>query len=629
MDAHLTELYNQEALYLRELMREFSHTHAKIGRRLGMHASDVVDPYVNRLLQSFSFVSARMRARLDAEFPRLTEDLLETVYPNYTAPLPAMAVAQLFPNQSEGDLSAGFLVKRGTTFKTRVPEGEKSACLYQSSQDVVLYPLQIVSAHLTGVPPDIPSMSRWVPASVEIKGALRIRLRTTNGCKMSDLRGIDRLPVYLTGDESTASRLFELLHVGQVASVTSAPGQFSEPGASLHVVSAGAVVHEGIEPGQGLLPLNWARFHGQNLLQEYFACPSRFYFFTLTGLSGGFPDVRGPEIEIVVLLSQSASELSSRVGVEHFSLFCTPVVNLFRLRIDSAELVNGAIEVPLKPQSSSPWDYEVFSVERVFGHVEADSQRLEFMPRHHALQDDEGNHDRYYAVRRGQKASHNATRRYGTRTLHTATEIHVSLIDREGQPYPRRLDYLSADVWATNGDLPRLLDHDGRSDLEPMQSMPVANVGLVRRPGVPRPPLAQRETAWKLFRQLSLDRSLLRPARATFSADVLRDILRLFAAHDDPDHRRLIDSILTLHAATVTRKLPNSTNILLGRGVAVTLNVDETGFGGISPYLLGLVLEHYLSRQVSMHSFVQTEMHSRQRGLIARWPVRMGARGVA
>jgi type VI secretion system protein ImpG len=629
MDAHLTELYNQEALYLHELMREFTDTHMKIGRRLGMHASHVGDPYVNRLLQSFSFLSARMQARLAAEFPRLTEDLLETAYPNFTAPIPAMAVAKLFPNQNEGDLSAGFVVKRGATFTTRVPEGEKSACLYRSSQDVVLYPLQIESTHLTGVPPDIPSMSRWLNASVEVKGALRLRLRTTNGCRISDLHGIDRLPIYLTGDESVSSHLFELLHVAGVASVTAAPGQFGATGAPLHVVDTGALVHEGMDPEQGLLPLNWPKFHGQNLLLEYFACPSRFYFFTLTGLRDGFRRVHGPEIELVVLLNQPTTELANRVGTDHFSLFCTPVVNLFPLRIDSVEIGDGVTEVPLKPRVSHPWDYEVFSVERVFGHVEADSQRLAFMARNRALQDDEGSHGRYYNVRRERKSGHKVTRRYGTRTLHTATEVHISLTDRDGQPYRRRLDYLSADVWVTNGDLPQLLAVNGHTDLEPIESMPVAQVGLVRPPGVARPPLAQRETAWKLFRQLSLDRSLLRRPQAASSADVLRDILRLFAASDDPDHSRLIDSVLTLRTEAVTRKLPRSADILLGRGVALSLHVDERGFAGVSPYLLGLVLDRYFARQVSVHSFVQTEMHSRQRGLVARWPVQMGTRGVA
>jgi type VI secretion system protein ImpG len=67
---------------------------------------------------------------------------------------------------------------------------------------------------------------------------------------------------------------------------------------------------------------------------------------------------------------------------------------------------------------------------------------------------------------------------------------------------------------------------------------------------------------------------------------------------------------------------------VFGRGIACTLTVDESGLGGVSPYLFGLILEHYLARHVSGHSFTQTELHSVQRGRVAGWPVRMGTRGV-
>ena len=77
-----------------------------------------------------------------------------------------------------------------------------------------------------------------------------------------------------------------------------------------------------------------------------------------------------------------------------------------------------------------------------------------------------------------------------------------------------------------------------------------------------------------------------------------------------------IDSIL----------LPGNGPIIYGRGVQCQLCVDEAGFSGISPYLFGVVLEHFLARHVSVNSFTQTELTSIQRGLVHRWPVRMGTR---
>jgi type VI secretion system protein ImpG len=77
----------------------------------------------------------------------------------------------------------------------------------------------------------------------------------------------------------------------------------------------------------------------------------------------------------------------------------------------------------------------------------------------------------------------------------------------------------------------------------------------------------------------------------------------------------------------VSRKLPGKGPLVFGRGIECLLTVDESGFSGVSPYLFGLILEHFLMRHVSINTFTQTELHSMQRGRLMRWPVRMGARG--
>lgn len=163
MDPQLLDYYNRELTYMREAASEFAQLHPKIARRLGMQGMEVADPYVERLIESFCFMSARMSIKLDAEFPRFSQRLLEVVYPNYVAPTPSMAVAQLHPKVQEGDLSKGFSVPRGTAFFAKVPDGETTSCEFRSGQDVVLWPIEIVSAQLAGAPPDIPALERYLP----------------------------------------------------------------------------------------------------------------------------------------------------------------------------------------------------------------------------------------------------------------------------------------------------------------------------------------------------------------------------------------------------------------------------------------------------------------------------------
>lgn len=625
MDPLLLDYYNQELSYMREASAEFAQQHPKVARRLGMQGVDVADPYVERLIESFCFMSARMRIKLDAEFPRFSQRLLEVVYPNYVSPTPSMAVAQLHPNVHEGDFSKGYSVPRNTAYFSKVPEGETTACEFRSSQDVTLWPLEIVSATLAGIPPDIPALDRYLPPTVQIAGSLRLQLRTTAELNFCDLKGLDRLPVYLNGNEQLASHLFELLHAGAVATLTGVPGKMAE---CPHVVTQSALVHEGLGPAEGLLPLHWNTWHGHNLLHEYFACPSRFYFFALQGLGPGLSRVQGKVAEVVVLLTRDTTKLQGLVDKEQFALFCTPVVNLFERRTDRIEMAPGQTEFHLVPDRSRPMDLEVFSVLEMSGQKADTTQQQIFRPLFQTLNQDEGNHGRYFSLRREPRLASDNARKYGTRTPYVGTEVFISLVDQHEAPYADSLRYLSVRALLTNRDLPRLVPRNGRSDLRFTDSLPLHAVGLVRAPSQPRAPFALGEMAWRLIRQLGFNYLPLMDMDQRQGAQALRDMLRLFVGADDRIAQKQVDGLIGSHIRPVTRRLPGSGPLVYGRGVQCDVTLDEDACSGVSPYLFGLVLEQYLARHVSINVFTQTRLHSMQRGEIASWPVRMGTRGV-
>lgn len=626
MDPDLLDYYNKELVYMRDAAAEFAASHPKIARRLGMHGVEVDDPYVERLIESFSFLSARMQIKLDAEFPRFTQRLLEVLYPNYLSPTPSMAVAQLNPSVTEGDFTRGFAVPRDTAFHARVPPGEETPCEFRSSQDVMLWPIEIVDARLTGAPPDIPALERYVPPHVQVTGALRLRLRTVGELTFDALKGLDRLPVYLQGNEQVASHLFELLHTSAVATFTGVPGQLMQ---RPHVVTEGALVHEGLDPGQGLLPLEWNTFHGHNLLHEYFACPERFYFFTLTQLAPGLSRVAGREAELLILLTRPPGALAGLVDAGQFALFCTPVVNLFERRTDRIELNTAEPEFHLVPDRSRPLDFEVYAVKGIAGQQAQTTAAMDFRPLYQTLNEDEGNYGRYFSVRREPRLASDTSRKYGTRTPYVGTEVFVSLVDQNEAPYADTIRYLSVKALLTNRDLPCLVPRNGKTDLAVAESIPVAGVGLIRPPSTPKSPFAQREIAWRLIRQLGFNHLPLADLPHREGAQALRDMLRLFVSIDNDVQRRQIESLVGSRIEPVTRRLPGAGPLIYGRGVRCILSVDEQGFSGTSPYLFGLVLEHYLARHVSINVFTQTVLESMQRGTVARWPVRMGGRGVA
>src|SRR5215472_7959734 len=168
MDPRLLQHYNTELQHLREMGAEFATQFPKVAARLGMDGLQVVDPYVERLLEGVAFLAARVQLKLDAEFPRFTQTLLEMVYPHYLAPTPAMVVVQLKPDVMEPSLAAGFKVPRGTGLQGLLGKGDVTACEFRTSEDVTLRPVEVVSASYFSYAPDLPLSA--LPVASRIKG---------------------------------------------------------------------------------------------------------------------------------------------------------------------------------------------------------------------------------------------------------------------------------------------------------------------------------------------------------------------------------------------------------------------------------------------------------------------------
>src|SRR5580692_6362783 len=144
MDTRLLDYYNRELRYLRELGGEFAREFPKVSQRLGLDSFECADPYVERLLEGFAFLAARVQLKIDSEFPRITEQILETLCPHYLGPTPSMAVVQLSPDSRQSALNDGFVVPRGTVLRGSLRRGEVTACEYRTAHDVALWPVEIV-----------------------------------------------------------------------------------------------------------------------------------------------------------------------------------------------------------------------------------------------------------------------------------------------------------------------------------------------------------------------------------------------------------------------------------------------------------------------------------------------------
>ena len=624
MENNFLDYYNRELTFIREMACEFAQKHPAIAARLGMQGIEVADPYVERLIEAFCFLSARTRIKLDAEFPRFTQRLLDTLSPNYNSPTPSMGVVRLSPDPDTGDLTRGYTLDRNSTFiSQRLPESQ-TRCEFRNSQPVTLWPLDIADASLTSVPPDLPVIAGEDCDISQCKGALRLRLKLTGDTTFSELQGLDKLPVYISGDETIVSHLFELLHCHHLAVIIPSP----HAGTPATIITEQPLIPEGLEPQQGLLPASWNMFHGHTLLQEYVCCRQRFYFFTLTRLAAGLKSNHTREAEIIILLDRLPQELIAHVNAARFLLFCTPVINLFPKRLDRITLNRSLNQFHAVVDRCHPLDYEIFSVSRVTGLQAENSDEVIFNPLYHTRHTDHGNYGRYFSLQREVRQAQPDDSSYLTQRAYPGTETYISLVDQHEAPYSDTLRYLRVEALVTNRHLPCTLAEHARFRLSLPEDVPVSHAEFVSTPSAPRGSFAVGEAAWRLISQLSLNYLPVGEMPEAGGAGFLRDILRLFTTRSDPETATQIESLVGCTTEPVIRRLGGEGLLIYGRGIRCRLTVDETGFSGLSPYLFGLVMENYLSRHAAINIFTETELCSVQRGRIADWPARPGRRGI-
>jgi type VI secretion system protein ImpG len=627
MDRRLLHHYNNELTHLRHTAAEFAREFPKIAGRLALDAEGMetcADPFVERLLEGFAFLAARVHVKMDAEFPRFTQSLLETVYPHYLCPTPSMAVVRFDPLWQEGSLNAGYPIPRGTALRTPLARGQRTACEYRTAHALTLWPLQVVETNYF-----TRELAQFhLPPGLGARAVLRIRLQTTTGAALNTLP-LERLTFYLRGSDDLPDLLYEQIFAHGVAVTVAAPGSGPSP-AQVLPAAKGSLRRVGFEREEALMPHGPRSFSGYRLLREYFAFRQRFLFFEMTGLAGAVSECTGDTADFLVVLNAQQPRLEGRVDAGSTALYCTPAINLFTKRTDRIPLADRFSEYQVIVDRTRPFDFEVYDIEGITGYGKRSGEEQPFRPFYLAKEGDHaGASGAFYTVHRAPRQLTAKERTFGQLHTYTGTEAFVSLVDASNAPFGTDLQQLGATVTCTNRHLPLEVAFGlGLTDFTLEISAPVESVRCVSGPTPPRPPFSDGEVAWRLISHLSLNYLSLLDAPGGEGASGLREILRLYVDASDTQTLQQIAALRSASTRPILRRLEVPGPITFVRGLEVTVDFDETPFEGSSVFLFGSMLEHFFRRYVAINSFTETVIRTEQRKEIMRWKAQIGQRPI-
>jgi type VI secretion system protein ImpG len=614
MNEQFVEYYRRELTYIRERAGEFAQDYPKIAARLELDASGTdtcPDPFVERLLEGFAFLAARVQLKFDAEYPRLVQGLFDTILPNYLAPLPSMAIVRIEPDFEDADLAEGYEVPRHTELRGRLGRGERTPCVYRTAHPLNLLPLQIEKAAYHSREIGV----HRLPASLEAKATIHIRLRATAGVQIQEITA-DELEFFVRGGDLLPEAILENIFAHGIG--VGYRGGDEHVGVQ-GVIDPAHVSPSGLDSGQSMLPIEKRLYSGYRLLREYFAFRQRFHYFRISGLREAFQKIEGNCIDLFLLLKQANGDLDSRIDNVTFNLFTTPVVNLFERRADPIQLRRGSTEYPVIVDKTRSFDFEVFSVSEVTGRGNLAEESMTFRPFFFASER-LASSNAFFSLRRTPRSPTAQERRFGKLSSYTGSEVYISLVDGSCIPYSPDLQQLSLRVLCTNRHLPLSLSTSGKPDDFTCElGGPVTGFSCIVDPTSPVPSITEGEFAWRLISHLSLNHYSLVGTENGKGAVPMRELLRLYGDLSRKDVQQELEGLVDVISRPVTRRLPGSGPIAFGRGLQVKLVFNEDRMEGIGMYSIGLVLSRFLTRYVTINSFIETIIASEQRGEVMEW----------
>ncbi|MDI1349757.1 type VI secretion system baseplate subunit TssF [Aquabacterium sp.] len=635
--------YERELAFLRTRAADFAQRYPKIAGRLQLSGDVGDDPHVERLMESFALLSARIHKRLDDDFPLFTEALLEVLYPHYLRPFPSCAVARFDLSAQALQMSQPAILPRGTELTSRPVKGVP--CRFRTSQATTLLPLRVASVsfrHALGAP-------AGTPVPPQATSVLSITLDKLSPALSWSAALSAPLRIYLDGEASQVSALREALCRQAVGVMWQ-----TDAGRPWRQAAGGAAaLPQGVGFAEDEALIDWDdRSHpAYRLLSEYFAFPDKFQFVDLPALfaSPAEKDAAGEggaasRLTVHVLVAglradADASRLLEAVAVHNVVLGAAPVVNLFRQAADPIRITHQQDSHAVVVDGRRAHGHEVHALERVYrvrqtAHGDMiDEVKPFFSLQHGALLADDGLTPQGAAVPSGAQGAglQGAIPAYWQ--LHRdedlaerspGHELMLTLVDANQHLTTPAVETLSLDVLATNRDLPHLLAPcTPGGDLFMSGGGPAREVVLLRKPTRSHRVHRGKGMLWRLISHLSLNHLLLTGG----GIDALKELLRLYDLPHSLSNRRQVEALVAIEFKPDTAWLPGEPFATFVRGTEVRLTVDEQGFVGTGLGLFATVLDHFFGLYVHINSYARlTVLSARTHEELIACPPRHGAR---
>ncbi|MGK0442591.1 MAG: type VI secretion system protein ImpG [Pseudohongiellaceae bacterium] len=606
MDESLLSYFNRELTYIRKMGADFSEKHPKIAGRIRLDKNTVEDPHVSRLIESFAFLTAKIRHQLDDSFPELTEALMGQLYPDYHAPIPSMSIFQF---RAIPEVPTASVIEKGTAFYTQPTAMGK--CYYHNSYDTDVLPVAIKGTQFVNAPFKAPPLPVHLKGANNSRAILKLQIEPLAGNNLADFT-VDNLRFYIHGQPHISFKLYEYMMSHATAVVLS--GDDDEGNKQLIHLPSSVLSPCGLNEKEAVIPFDGRTSSAHRLLAEYFAFSNKFLFFNLSNMLGAWEKLTNG-FSIYIYFNKTHPELVQGVSDNTLLLGCTPVINLFDQSIETIDTSGMGIESQLRVSRAGSEYVDVHSIQSIFAR-NPEGKEVALKPFYGSHQNlDESKDSIYWCLRRENSKFKNGAVSQGTETF-------VSFVDKTFKTIaPDSQWFIGANVLCTNRDAPSKLPFGpNQPEIGFMGEGAGLRIKCLIPPTATLQPLLGDATRWQLTTQLSLQ---------SFSQhdglEALKDVLKLYDFRGDDESKSILDGIRSLTTEMTTARIIQQGRSAICQGTHITISFDEQHYSGDGLYLFSALLSEFFAQICAINSFTQLTVNIQQRpGQKISWPPKNG-----
>ncbi len=602
MDDALLPYYNRELNYVRKMGSEFSEKYPKIAGRLRLDKDIVEDPHVSRLVESFAFLTAKIKHSLDDSFPELTEALMGLLYPDFHAPIPSIGIVQ-------------FASLPHLTQSTEIPLGEQLTldtvsddfCYYKTCHATKVLPITIDHIDFQQLPVKAPALPPEVTKDKVSQSVLKIKLSPLEDNDFLDIND-DSVKFYINAQPNIAFMLHEYLLHNVVGIALARDGFDDDP----LFINSSSLKSCGLGHDERAIDFDGRTSSAHRLLAEYFVMPQKFLFVELSGLTKAWEKYTDG-YEVFIYFDRSNIDLIKGIDNRSLLLGCSPIVNIFDDSIEPIQAADTSGEVLLRSSDGLAASTDIYKINDVYA-ISSEGDKKAIQPFYGSHRNIDNDNTLYWSIRRENSSWQKGSVSHGTDT-------YINFVDKNYQVISPDSDWIiNAEVSCTNRDLPNKLPFGPD---QPVANFAEGGAGLrikcLLPPTQTISPKLEEASRWQLVTQLSLQ---------NFSNDglgKLKEMLHLYNFNDSKDVVSLIDGIVDLHSEVTTARILDKGKSAMCQGTHLILTCDENYYAGNGLYLFGLIMDEFFSQFCVMNTFTQLSIKTTKNMRVElEWPPRNG-----